>query len=173
MKRVDKIYTQLCCCRPRKCSPFLSSCNRLNVSVTDRNTTGTKFLESHVRWSATLLEFHGHTHNNKLIAGISFLETRTNHNQPNQASKECQGTRTLFSTAEIAALPQQVCQHNVMVYQPDLVPPLFWTYSMQMFPHTIQNFSAVTLVNHEQGKIPAEECPHKPKRSQMYLLCLT
>jgi len=94
---------------------------------------------------------------------------RTNHNQPNQASKECQGTRILFSAAEIAALPQPVCQHNVMVYQPDLVPPLFWTYSMQVLPHTLQNFSAVTLVNHKQGQIPAEECPHNPKRSQTYL----
>jgi hypothetical protein len=87
------------------------------------------------------------------------LETRTNQNQPNRVSNECQGTRTLFSTAEIAALPQQVCHHNVMVYQPDLVPSLFWTYSMQVLPHTMQNFSAVTLVNHEQVKIPAEESP--------------
>jgi len=126
-------------------------------------------LESHVRWSATLLEFHGHTHNNKLTADISFLETRTNHNQPNQANKECQGTRTLFSATEIAALQQQVCQHNVMVYQPDLVPPLFWTYSMQVLPHTLQNSSVVTLVNKEQGQITAEECPHNPKRLQTHL----
>jgi len=141
----------------------------LNVSAIDRNTNGTKFLESHVRWSATLLEFHGHTHNNKLIAEISFLEIRTNHNQSYQSSKECQRTRTLSSAAKIAALAQQVCQHNVMVYQPDLVPPLFWTYSMRVLPHTLQNFSAVTLVNHEQGQIPAEVCPHNPKRSQIYL----
>jgi len=169
MNRVDKIYTQLRCPCHLECSPLLSSCNSLNVSATDRNTTGTKFLESRVRWSATLLEFYGHTHNNKLVAEISFLETITNNNQPNQASTECQGNGTLFSTAEIAALQQQVCQHNVMVYHPDLVPPLFWTYSMQVFPHTLQNFSAVTLVNHEQGQIPAEECPHNPKRSQTYL----
>jgi hypothetical protein len=130
-------------------------------------------LESCVRWSATLLEFQGRTQNNKLVDEISFLETRTNYNQPNDTSKECQGTRILFSTTQTAALTQQVCQHNVMVNQPDLFPPLFWTYSMQVLPHTLQKFSAITLVNHKQGQIPAEEFPHNPKRSQTYLWCLT
>jgi len=56
-----------------------------------------------------------------------------------------------------------------MVNQPDLVPPLSWTYSMQVLRHTLQNFSAVTLVNLEQGQFPEEECPHNPKRPQIYL----
>jgi hypothetical protein len=94
-----------------ECSPVLSS-SKGSISATGRNTSGTKFLESHVRWAATVPKFHGNPGNNTLSAQISFMEPIKYRNWPKQASTKCGGTTTLFLTAKIAALTEQLCQHN-------------------------------------------------------------
>jgi len=54
------------------------------------------FLKLHVRWSVIAPEFQGHPANEGLIAGTSFSETRRNHMQQNQESKEGGGPQPHF-----------------------------------------------------------------------------
>jgi hypothetical protein len=131
------------CCQLQS-SPLPSLFNGSSISA----AAGIDILESRVGCTVIVPEFQRRPGNYTLLGVILFLETRRNHKGPNQANKEDGRPQTCCLLAKtLLHCQNSVCQHIVIVNECVLVTPLFWIFSVDSLPQTLQNLPVLRLVN--------------------------